>query len=490
MARGTLAGLLAIGVALPAVGQEVRFEPDRESAPQRALARFLATESYRIWARDTILARPDTVFESLLVLEASVRVAGTVRGSIYVVDGDLFLRPGAHISGDVVVLGGGYYRSGLAEVRGGVTYRPNEPLRVLPEEGGYRIFSVLEPPRVFRLAGLYGLRAPTYQRVDGWTFEVGGRLQASRWPGKPELRGSFRLTTTGEDFEASGRQIWHPGRRIRVGVEGGRETRTNEAWIRPSLSNTLSFLATGSDYRNYYGADFASLFFEVGDRRGWSGRLAAGWEDDRSLIARDRTILFDDDEVKPNPPVDDGDIYSLHAVLDYHRRSGGVRRSLHLHVEGATQDVAGDLSFLMGEGQFFLRQPVVGGHSVELMAISRGDLAGRLPQQRWSAIGGVGTLPTFPILQLRGERMFLGEVTWLIPVPLLDIPQIGPTELLLRGAIGSAWSEGEPLHAEQNVMIGLRILLWEFGLAADPGVSDGDLQFSLVGRWPRSLRGR
>ena len=134
-----------------------------------------------------------------------------------------------------------------------------------------------------------------------------------------------------------------------------------------------------------------------------------------------------------------------------------------------------------------LRRPLVAGHAVELLAVARGDLAGNLPRQRWSAIGGIGTLPTFPILSHRGERMFLGEVTYVIPVPPLHVPVAGDTELFLRGAIGSAWSEGESLRAEQNLMIGARFLFFEAALAADPGESDLDLLFFVGGRFPREL---
>lgn len=480
---------LIAGLVFPVAAQQVRFKPDTRSAAQRKLANFLATESYQVWTRDTVLLRSDVIEGHILVLEASVRMAGTVLGSIYVVDGDLFLRPGSHITGEVLSVGGGYYSSGMAVVEGEVMYRPNEAVRVLPEEGGFLIYTVTPRLKPFQLRGLHGFAAPAYQRVDGWTFELGARVRAVDIPGRPELKGSFRFKTADEDFEGSGRQTWYPNPQIRVGVEGGRETRSNDAWIRREFVNTLSFLFTGADYRNYYRADYVNAFFEIGDQRGWSGRLAAGWEDDRTLVARSKTILFDDDDVRSNPPVDDGDIYSFSAVVDFGSPVGSERKSLHLHLEGASADVAGDLSFLLGEAQLFVRQTVVGRHAVEFMAIGRGDLAGSLPQQRWSAIGGIGTLPTFPVLGLRGERMFLGELTWLIPVPVLDIPQIGPTELLLRGVIGSAWSEGESLQAEQNLMVGIRILFFELAVAADPGVSDGDLQFFVVGRWPRSLRG-
>lgn len=496
----SLASLLLLAGAVQAGAQEteppgqeqapeVRFRPRAGSAVQRELARFLEHETYALWTRDSVLARGDTVPGDLLVLEGAVRIAGAVLGAVYVVDGDLFLRPGARITGDVLVLGGGFYSSGMATVEGGVTYRPNEILQVLPEEGGYRILPVGDAARAYELPGLYGFRIPTYQRVDGWTFAWGGLARAVGVPGQPELRGTVRFLTDPEEFEATIEHWWHPSAALRVGGRVGRETRSNDAWIRGDVTNTLSFLLFGNDYRDYYRADHAALVFDVEPPSPWSARFSLAWEDARDLEADDRTVLFGKDSVRANPAVDPGDIIALHAIVDYARRTATVRRAVHLHLEGATEDAAGDFSFLWAEGQVFGRQPLAAGHALEVMALARGDLAGRLPRQRWSALGGIGTLPTFPILGLRGERMFLGELTYLVPIPRLEVPGVGPTEVLLRGAVGSAWSEGQPLRAEENLMAGVRFLFVEAALAIDPGRDDLDPQFYVAGRWPRSLRG-
>lgn len=484
----------AVGAAAqeePAPGPqeaEVRFRPRAGSAPQRELARFLERRTWELWTRDSVLARGDTVPGDLLVLEGAVRVAGTVLGSVYVVDGDLFLRPGARIAGDILALGGGFYSSGMATVDGRVTYRPNEVMRVIPEEGGYRILPVREAAAPYELPGLYGLRFPTYQRVDGWTLAWGGAVRAIGLPGQPELRGTVRFRTDQGEFEGTLEHWWTPTAALRLGGSVGRETRSHDAWIRSDFPNTFSFLFFGNDYRNYYRADHAALEVQVGGSP-WSARFSAAWEDASSLPAANREVLFASDSVRSNPTVDHGDIIALHAVVDHDRRTAAARRTFHLHLEGAAEDLAGDFSFLMGEGQAFVRQPLAAGHALEAMVLARGDLAGRLPRQRWSALGGIGTLPTLPILGLRGERMFLAELTYLMPIPALDVPSVGPTELLLRGAAGSAWSEGDSPTVEENLMAGVRFLFVEAGVAIDPGRDDLDPELYLAGRWPRSLRG-
>lgn len=500
-AAGLLGLLLLCPAAAPSAAQqeaearaeperpEVRFRPRAGSREQRELARFLERGEYLLWVRDTVLSRTDTVPGPLLVLEGAARIAGTVRGSVYVVDGDLFLRPGARIAGDVVALGGGYYSSGLATVEGRVVYRPNEALRVVPERGGYRILPVGAAERALDLSGLYGFRFPTYQRVDGWTPSWEATLRAVGLTGRPEIRGRIGIRTEDGAVEGIGEGWWRPSARVRLGARGGRETRSNERWIRGDVANTFSFLLAGNDYRNYYRADHAALHVEVGGTTPWTGRGSIGWERASNLVASDRTILFASDSAQENPPVDPGEIISASGVLDYEFRSGPLRRALHLHLEGASREVAGDFSFLFAEGQFFVRQPAAAGHAVEAMGVARGDLAGSLPRQRWSALGGIGTLPTFELLALRGERMFLGELTYLIPIPALQVPAVGPTEALVRGTVGSAWGADAELDPEANLMAGIRFLFVEMAVAVDPAEDDLDPQFYVAGRWPRSLRG-
>ncbi len=487
-ALGALAGAsLLAGGAGTAAAQEVRFpEPRPESPAQRDLARFVETERYQVLVHDTILARGDTVRGNLLVLEAAVRIAGRVEGSVYVADGDLFLRPGARIGGDLVVVGGGFYSSGLAEVGGRTVYRPNERVRVLPEAGGFLVFAPEEERETLSLGPLYGLRLPTYQRVDGWTFRWGGAVRANAWPWRPELEGEVRYRTEQDALEGSAALHGHLGRRLRLTAEGGRRTRSNEAWIRADALNTLSYLFLGNDYRDYYRADWTALRAEVRPAGDWTLFAGAAWERARSLEAMERTVLFRSDEPRGNPEVDEDEAASFLLGAELRSRNGLDRTRLLARVEGAHDDAAGDFSFLLAEARGSARRILPHGHALELFALARGDLAGALPRQRWSGLGGVGTLPTLPVLALRGPRAVLAEVTYLVPLPFLDVPTVGPTEVLLRGVAGSAWGAmGERPRFTENLVAGIRIFFLETAVAWDPGGTGRDVQFYVTSRFPR-----
>lgn len=469
----------ALAAASPAAGQQgqqgtrVTFTPRPESPVERRLDRFVEAGDFRLWERDTTLARGDTVGGDVLVLESMVRLEGRIDGTVVAVDSDVFLRPGAAVSGDLVVLGGGMYRSSLASVEGETVYEPNRFLQAVPSEGGWDIYSPAARLDPVKLDGLSGLRLPSAQRVDGWTFSAGGRLQAVSVAWQPSLHLSGGFRTGGDRLSGSARQSWYPTGRLRLGLEGGRGTRSSERWIRADAANTLTYLFGGEDYRNYHESDRA-LFSSRYDFGGETLGFTAGWERVRSLPARSAGGLFGDDTVEPNPAVDAGDAWRASIRGGIGRQTGEESLSVDLRVEGADASLAGDFSYLFAESAVEWRLPGPLDHRVDLEGRVRGDLAGDLPRHRWSAIGGAGTLPTLDLLELRGSRLVFGRATYVIPVPVLRVPRLGGPRLLLRAAAGTAWADGGDAAVHENLMAGLRFLIFEGGVAWNPGVESGE----------------
>lgn len=484
-----VAAVLALLAALPtsAAAQDVDFSPRADRPEERRLDRFLETSDFRMLTRDTVVARADTVAGSLLVLEAAVRLEGRVEGDVWVVGGDLFLRPGARVGGDVAVLGGGWYASSLAEVDGEVLHRPNLLLRAVRRDGRWEIRHVAEERDVLELHGLSGFHAPLYRRVSGWTFGWGGRVQAVDAPWQPSLEAEVRFNTEGTgQLEGTARQFWHPTGEFRFGLEAERAVRSNEAWIASDVPNSLRYLLSGEDLRDYYRSERATFLVGWPARQGWGGSVSVNWEQARSLEARPLAVLFDDDaDVRPNPSVDEGKIWSLEAALGYRRRAADRRLQAELRVEAADSATAGDFSFLRGQGRISWRRPgLTAGHRLELLGIGRVDLAGDLPRQRWSSLGGDGTLPTIGELERRGARMFFLRTTYLVPVEPLRIPVAGVPRVFLRNAVGAAWNEGADARVEDNVSAGVRFLFLEAGIAVNPTRSDMDPSLLVQGVLP------
>jgi hypothetical protein len=91
---------------------------------------IVASDSAVYMQRGAVYAR------TVVILGGDAYVASTVHGDVIVVDGDLFLRPGASIDGRAIAIGGGVYNSTLATVGGGrLSYR-DHTYQVVAEAGG------------------------------------------------------------------------------------------------------------------------------------------------------------------------------------------------------------------------------------------------------------------------------------------------------------------------------------------------------------------
>lgn len=479
---------LTLGLILPAsiAAQDVRFDPRPDRPEERRLETFLEGDFVLI-ETDTILGPETRIEGNLLVLEGDVRISGTITGDVAAVGADLFLRPGASIGGDILSLGGGLYASSRAVVDGDVTWRPNDVYLVRRDAETIRILPVRDVPETLTLHGLSGFLFPGYQRVDEWTLGLGATLRHVEWDWQPSLEARVRLKTERGDLEGTLRHAWVPTSALQFGVEAERTTRTNEGWVRGEVANSLSFLFAGDDFRNYYEADRVALFLRGTETARLSPIVELEWEKARSLEAADQFVLLASDEAVPNPEIDAGEIVSARVGLELRRTTAETQlRSMAL-IEAADSSAAGDFSYVFGEVSASWAGPALIGHGVEAYFMLRGDLSGELPRQRWTAVGGLATLPRLPLLAERGPRFAYGQVTYLIPVNRLRVGLLGPPRLFLRAASGAAWNPGGAAGFETNVSAGVRLFVFELAVAVDPGVSDLDPAVYATLRFPGDL---
>lgn len=432
----------------PTIVLEGRAEPEIDAR----IARILAAGDFQLVTGDTVIAARDTVPVNLLVLGGSVYLEGTVSADLVGVAANLFLRPTAHVRGDVVNAGGGVYRSELATVGGRILDRPTAPYQVAFEPNAIRIIASSEGGTGWTLRGIAGFLPPTYDRVNGLTPYWGAtytqplrapyELRVDAMADLPTRRGrpGGELTVT-----ASRGAVW-------IGGEIGRLIRTNEAWIRDRLTNSFSFLFAGRDYLDYYEADRLAL----GGGAGWRAAsaevdvaLRAVRERARSLSAGDPWTLAGGTP-RANPPIDDGTVAGL--VFSAAASWTGPRTALDVggEIETAGRAAGGEISFGRFQTGGRWRMPTFGSQALYVAWRAQGPLPGTrsLPRQRWSFVGGYGTLPTLPIGALRGDRLVFVESRYLVPVRV-GLPVLGRPTLHLIHAVGGAWTDGPDDEGEQ-----------------------------------------
>ncbi len=480
--------VLLAGWPAAAAAQRVAFAGRGDVDLDRRIRSVLRSDDYLLVTRDTLIAAGDSVPRTILVLDATLKLEGAVAGDLVGVDANLFVRPSARVHGDVVNIAGGLYPSGLATIDGRVIDEPLAAYAVLRDGRTPRIVATRRAPAL-DLDGPLGFRPPTYDRVDalGITWAAGLRLprlgrvepRLDGWVGYRSGRGALN---GGLELEAR-------RGRTRFAFGGEELTATNDQWIRGDLRNSLSFLINGKDYRNYYEAEraYAEVAREFGrEGRGWTAFLRGQLEDDESLGAGDPWALFED-SFRANPPIDDGTITSLvlGATGDWIGRNAAAEAGLDLEV--AAEVLGGDFDFarflLWGEWAM----DALADHVLEIEWRFQGPLPGTpsLPRQRWSFIGGSGTLNTFEIAQFPGDRLVFAESEYIIPLPdRLALPIIGAPDLRLIHAFGMAWTEDTDRDLEQNIGVRLQFAgpyLRVMTNPADP-LDDVDLDIGLS--WP------
>jgi hypothetical protein len=456
-------------------------------ALDRRLDRLLEGEFFLV-ARDTMIAEGDTLPGPVLVLDATLILEGVIAGDLVLVDAGAFVRPDAVVRGDLVNMGGGLYRSELARIGGTILDYPTAGYRVTREPDRYLI-EASDYPSPITLDGAWGFHLPTYDRVNGLTAIWGARLQLPRLGElTPSVHGQAGWQTERGDptYAASAELRWRG-----TALEGGWERAwdTNDAWIRDDGENSLNYLWNAKDVRNYHEVErgWAEVRRELGDEEkafyavlGVRGQV----EDATSLEGGQPWNLWGD-SARANPAIDDGRISSIitSVALEWHGQETDFEGRVEYEAAREWADGLSDFDRVRVDGEWAMH--ALANHTLEIDFVFQHPLGGGiLPRQRWSFVGGSGTLQTVPFARFQGDRLIYTESKYVIPMPeRLAIPILGAPELQLLHASGMAWVEGEDPAYRQEV--GARVVF--FGLyvrymvdPADTGNQDLDISVT----WP------
>jgi hypothetical protein len=483
-------GLALLAAPAAARAQDVRLVGRGDVETDERIRRFLAA-GYTLIPRDTLLARNDTLPGPVLAAGVTVRLEGVIRGDLMIVDANVFVRPPARILGNVTNVAGAFVPSELATITGEVVNLPNAAYDVEWTPQQIRIIGTARRSLLV-LDGLRGLRIPSYDRVNGLTLGLGAGYFLPRvGPLEPLLRGRLAYHARRRTFSGGAElALIREPTTLRLGAE--RATLTNDEWIRSTPFNTLAFLVQGKDYRNYYEADraYAAVEHVAGDDlTRLSLSLGGQIEDARSLDAGDPWTLLGPDTVRPNPAVAEDRIASLllGAGLDVERPTFAATVSGLIEVAGET--AGGDHAFGRFQVGAEWAMAALANHTLVLEGQFRGPLPGTdsLPRQRWTFVGGSGTLYTFEVAEFPGDRVAFVETEYIIPFPeTFRVPVIGTPSLELLHHAGMAWSHGVDRDFEQNIGLRLRFPRVWARVVTNPRAARDDVEFAVGVSLPRS----
>jgi hypothetical protein len=458
--------------------QDVALAGDADLAVDRRLERLLQTDPLVV-TRDTAFSPGDTIPRSVLVLDARLVHEGVILGDLVMVEARGYIRPRGQVTGDVVNLAGGLYRSELARIGGRIENLPMAPYRVVREPD--RVVILAMGPGRFEPDGFRGLQAPTYDRVNGLTLVWGA---AYRFPRvgrvQPRLHAQAGWQTQrGDPTYAVDFSLRRSANRVSVGHE--RAWDTNERWIRGDLLNSLLYLWDGQDLRDYHEVERSWVELSrdfVHDR----GRLRAtaavrGQVEDATSLAAGTPWFIIGSETRSNPSIDDGRTTSALGRLDV---AWEGRRTLFdggAEYEAARPWRGGAFRFdrLRTDGRFAMA--ALANHSVAVRFMAQAPVSGEpLPRQRWSFVGGSATLHTLEVAEFYGDHVVFVDTRYIIPLPeRMALPILGAPRLHLLHVAGMAWTrdENRDLHQELGFELDLSLLYVRFVIVPDdPALRD------------------
>jgi hypothetical protein len=481
--------LSAALIATPCEAQDsVRI---RRAGPGRAgeLARSAAAAPHDLLVADTgrvTLPRGTVQSRSVLIVGGDAAVGARVQGDVVVIGGDLFMHPGGAIDGRAIALGGCVYTSTLATIAGDVECvrdvrfdmqrrdRYVDVSYVTPREEGGPAIAVPFPA---------GLRVPTYTRVDGLGLHWGPRAVLAN--GALEIDPTLVYRSATGEIDPQLRLVVGAGALWFAELHAGRGTRTNDAWIRDDLLNSVIALFAGRDVRNYYRSRFATA---RGGRRWERGAtVLSAWiggqtERDRSTRARAPWSAFNrrdsvEGMARLNPGVTHGDVSSGLVGGGATWERDGIEFSANVETEFVI-DAPDDAQFVQTTAHIDVAFTTFGAQRLVFEThgvLTSGD---RAVPQRFAYLGGSGTIPTRDLLSLGGDQLLFVESRYEIPIERLTIPIAGPPVIMFRHLMGSAGLDSLP-DLVQNVGVRLSIRPLRLDFAHDPASGDNELKLGV-----------
>jgi hypothetical protein len=479
----------SVVLAMPLAAQTQVTIGDLGPGPAGRLLRDALARPHRLVEPDTgwfQLARGQQDRQTIIVIGRTAAISGTVDADVIVVGGDLFIRPGADVSGEAIAIGGGAYASTLAHVGKGTRSFRDGTYSVARTTAGYQLeYQSLRgypsPPLLF--PGIYGLRMPTYDRVNGASVKFGPTFTFGDGLGELTGLATYRSDLGKIDPSLSGRL--RLSRRLRMELEAARGTFSNDAWIWSDFVNSFSVLTVGTDTRNYYRADrvqatahrlwetsSARLEPFLGGRyeRGWSvGPFVGETRSPFSFFGRRDSLAMR----RPNMPINDGTMISALAgtMLDW--TAGGVTVKARTEVETSLGDftpkigAAVPVSFIQATADLAVGFFTFGEQEYGLdvhWVTTPGDTP---PLQRFVHIGGPGTLPFLDPLAQAGDELLLIDQRYSVPLLNIRVGIMGNPTLQFRDRIGSA-GVGKLPAFEQILGFGVELTIIRGEVQVDP----------------------
>lgn len=393
----------------------------------------------------TVIHRRDTVNSNVVVKAGDLTVFGRITGDVLVVGGDLYIRDGAYIGGNIKVINGDVVKDEEAVVVGYIdksSSKREKPYR--EQEKNFRRSSTrLNANWVNESTNLDNFIF-RYNRVEGM-FLGAGSNKRYYWDNQRSysLFGSvgygFKSHAWRGNLGLSRQFAFYDGQMFEIEAEGHSLTDTKDDWLIGVHENTAAAILIHEDYRDYfrrygYGAnagynlqqDFVTLQVKA-------GYLA---DEYRSMENRTEWSLFGGDKLfRPNPAIGEGRMRGIAASAGLSTVTSTIDGpegwSIHTTAEFMKKSYGSDFTFDRYVADIRRYQPLGRWDNFNIR-FRVGSAEGVLPLQKAFDMGGLGTVQGYPFKEEQGNRMLLMNAEFIVNGDFLGDLSFWPS-WLMRG---------------------------------------------------------
>jgi len=448
------------------------------------------------FSRDLVIEKEEQLQSNLVIKNGDLFIYGKVEGDILVLSGNVFIKTGAFVDGNISAVEGKISQEEKSTVTGNqietvrkysienVSYHyPNEytyPNYYPDEHVSYVNVGPLEDEFVFRynrVQGVFlGMNIPKRLGTRNLPIDLYGYAGYGFAEKKVRyLAGISRSFFNFRDY------------RFELGAEAYDLTDTRDDWFITPLENTLAAMLIHEDYQDFY----RRKGFEVHASQNWTlhlkGTVAFRNDTYESLENNTDWALFGGDKkFRLNPEIEEGNMRSIYGELYLDTRNDRKLpfRGWYAKLSMETSNNSLGSNFFFNQYIFELR------HYLPLSRIERLDIRLRagsaeheLPLQKLFQMGGIGTLEGFRYKEFNGDRLLLGNFEYVISPSLFDrdFLFLDDFSFIIFSDVGSAWYTRD----QEDLVAGFEQLHWnDLKSSVGIGISDwkGQVRLTLAKR--------
>jgi len=421
------------------------FKQAQSQEPPGDIVTPVAEDSNLTYQGNTVIQKGDTVNTNLVVKGGDLTVYGRVNGDVLVVGGDIYIRDGAYIGGNIKVINGEVNKDDDAVVVGYIDKGSSKKEKSYrEEEKNFRRSSTkLNANWVNETTNLDNFIF-RYNRVEGLFLGTGSEKRYY-WDSQRSysLYGSVGYGFKSHDWRGNlglSRQFaFDDGQLFEIEVEGHSLTDTKDDWLIGVQENTAAAILIHEDYRDYFRRDGYGVNIGYAMQRDYlTGQVKAGYLSDEYRSMENQTewsIFGGNKQFRTNPAIDNGRMRSLVSSAGLSTVTttiyGPEGWSILATAEVARKNFGGDFTFNRYVADIRRYQPL-GRYDNLNVRFRVGTSEGDLPFQKTYEIGGLGTLQAYPFKGEMGNRMLLMNAELIVNGDFLGDLSFWPS-WLMRG---------------------------------------------------------